>query len=306
MSDAEWHEWRRAGIGGSDIAGLLMPGKWSSPWKIWAEKCGLLEPIESTDRQRIGKRMESVLSAEFEDARPGLFVVGEQTWCTHKEHPWARCTVDGFVAEAPWIDLGNGDLEPNADPTLLGIFEGKTDGRFGWDEVPAPYRAQCMWNMGVTGLRSAFVAVMFAGFRFEVFEIEFDQAEWDLMLDVAGAFWHEHVLTGVPPLADGSEATSDALAAAYPEHVPGVEVALDDLWDLLDRRQRFMEAAKIGDKEIAEMNNTIKARLADAEVGTVGGVPVLTYRASERKGYYVEPTTVRVLRAAPKPKDRKP
>jgi putative phage-type endonuclease len=296
MSDEAWHEWRRNGIGGSDVAGLLMPGKWSSPWSIWAAKTGLIEPTESTDRQRIGKRMESVIAAEFEDARPGLYVLGEQTWCEHPQHSWARCTVDGFVAER--VDA---EIEFTGD-TALGVFEAKTDSRFGWDEVPANYRMQCLWNMGVTGMRSAFLAVMFAGFRFEVFEVEWDQAEWDLMLDVAGTFWHEHVLTGVPPLADGSEATADALARAYPEHVPGVEVALDDIAGSLEQRDYLRDQRKEYDDALKEIDNAIKARLADAEVGTVAGVPVLTYRASERKGYWVEPTTVRTLRAAPKPK----
>ncbi len=305
--EATWHEWRRAGIGGSDIAGLVLPSKWSSPWKVWAEKVGLLEPTETTQRQRIGQRMEAVLSAEFEDARPGLVVVGEQTWCEHAEHSWARCTTDGFVsATIPHGILGNNrEIEPP-----FATVQFKTDARYGWPEGPPPaYRAQCIWEMGVTGMRHSFLAVMFGGFRFEVFDIPWDddaQADWEMMFSAAESFWQDHVLTGEQPPVDGSDATSAALAAVYPEHVPGSTASLDGMAELLVERDDLKDHVKASKVRLDEIENAIKVRLGDAEVGEIAGVPIVTYRTQTTAGYWRKESTYRVLRNAPAPKKGKP
>lgn len=311
MSDRdEWLEWRRGGIGGSDIAGLLLPGRWSSPWKVYAEKVGLLPSTESTQRQRIGQRMETVLAAEFEDARPGLHVVDAQQWCEHPKHSWARCTVDGFVRDASDCEVTTfGDSAPRWAGDPLATVQFKTDARYGWPDGPPPeYRAQCIWEMGVTGMTHCFLAVMFGGFRFDVFDIAWDddaQADWDLMFKTADEFWHEHVLTGTPPPVDGSEATADALDDIYPEHTPGVAVELDELEAYIAERAVLKADAKQIAARLDLIDNTIKEFFGTAEIGTLGMEPVFTYRSSTRAGYTVEPTTVRVLRAAPKPKGKK-
>lgn len=299
ISDLEWHAWRSNGVGASDIAGLVLPGKWSSPWSVWASKVGLVTPTESTPRQRIGQRMEAVLAAEFEDARPGLVVVGAQRWCQHADHPWARCTVDGFVTHDPNQDNGGIPVDaPLPDPFATTQF--KTDARYGWpDGPPANYRAQCIWEMGVTGMRHCFLAVMFGGFRFEVFDIPWDddvQADWDLMFTTAERFWFDHVVTGEPPPVDGSDATTDALADVYPDHQPGVEVELDGLADLIVERDDLKDRAKATKARLAEIDNTIRARFGDAEVGTFDGEPVFTLRAQTRAAHQVAESTFRVLR----------
>lgn len=301
--DHEWHEWRRGGIGGSDIAGLLGLSSFSSPYKVWAEKVGLLEPTESTQRQRIGQRMEPVLAAEFHDATD-LYVAGEQTQCTDPEASWRRCTIDGFVTDWDPFGLGFGDAGD-----ALGTVEFKTDGRFGWpDGVPANIRAQAVWQMGVTHLAMCWVVVMFAGFRVETFEIAWDLAareDWALMTERADAFWTDHVMTGEPPPMDGSDATSGALATIYPDHTPGVVVDLDDLADELTERADLKEAIKADKARLDEIENVLKARIGDAEQAAVGGIPILTYRQQTNAAHFRAESTFRVLRPAPKPKNRK-
>lgn len=291
---AEWLGWRRHGIGGSDIGALLGLSSWSSPWSLWADKCGLL-PVddETTQRQRIGLRMESVLAAEFHD-ETDLWIVDQQVRSIHPDHPELRATLDGLVAEGP-----------DGDPIATVQF--KTDARYAWAEVPAYIRAQCIWEMHVAGVDHAFLAVMFAGFRFEVVarysradpEV---QDDWELMRSRALAFWHDHVLPGNPPPIDGSDATTAAISAVWPSNVDGTVVDLDDMaGDLAERAELKAKAKAIKDR-LAEIDNNIRAAFGDADTGCVDGTPVLTYRAHERAGYTVPASTVRVLRAAPKPK----
>jgi putative phage-type endonuclease len=297
----DWLRWRRDGIGGSDIPALLGLSRYASPWSLWAEKVGLLEPSETTQRQRIGQVLEDAIAVLFHEAT-GLYSVGSQTQCRHPEHPVAQCTADGFASEAPIV--GPADF-PNE--LTIGTHQIKTDGRFGWpDGVPVNIRAQCVWEMGVTRQQHCWLSVLFAGFRFEVFEIAWDadaERDWLVMLDAAETFWREYVEPGNPPPIDDSDATSDAIRAVWPEHLPGASAPLDSLRDRLAQRSELQAQIKSTKAELSLIDNEIRATLADAEIGTLDGVPVFTYRTSQRAGYVVEPTTVRTLRAATK-KDR--
>ena len=49
MNRAEWLNWRRTGLGGSDIAAVLGLSKWRTPWDVWADKKGLLPEKEETN-----------------------------------------------------------------------------------------------------------------------------------------------------------------------------------------------------------------------------------------------------------------
>lgn len=296
MSD-DFHAERATGIGGSDAAAILGLSRHGSPWSVWARLVGLLPPTAETQRLAIGHALEGAIAQLFH-AETGLYVAGEQMHVRHPEHEWLRGFVDGFVFDGPreFADID----------AALGGFEAKTDGRFGWpDGVPANYQAQAQHYMLVTGLPRWWFGVLFAGFRFQVFELEANEEDQALILSAAGSLWHNHVLTGTPPPVDGSEATSDALAAVYPEHVPGTEVELDGLAEMLVERGDLKDRAKDIGKRLDEIDNTIRERLGEAEVGTFGGVPILTYRSSERAGYTVPPATIRTLRAAPKPKEGK-
>ena len=43
LSHEKWLEYRRMGIGGSDVAALLGISKWKSPLELWLEKTGQSE-----------------------------------------------------------------------------------------------------------------------------------------------------------------------------------------------------------------------------------------------------------------------
>jgi predicted phage-related endonuclease len=242
--------------------------------------------------------MESVLAAEFH-AETGLHVAGEQTWCTHSDWEPARCTVDGFVvAPADAIEAQHLDLAG-----MTHVWEAKTDARRGWDEIPPHILAQARWNMGVTGVHGCWITVMFAGFRIEHHEVTWDESDWAYMLDAAQQFWTTHVEAGIPPEIDGSDATTRALKAVYPETVKGRAVEIDSLADELSRLEEY-KALESAATKLAEaagcIENRIKAAMGDAEIATVGGAPVYTLRTTTRKALVQAETTYRTLRKATK------
>ena len=310
---AAWLEWRRNGIGGADIPGILnLNPRWSSPYKVWADKVGLLPANDYTPRQRFALRMEAVIAEEFHDAT-GLYVAGEQTWCIDTDAPWRRCTVDGFAYETKPDFVPLVVEHPDYDGLgrfggALGTVQMKTDARYTWpDDIPPAIRGQCIWEMGVTKLRHCWLAVAFGGYRFHVYEIPWDAAaadDWAFMCEKADTFWRDHVLTGVAPDIDGSEATADTLADLHPTEVPGDRMPLwpADVSELetLKAQHRHIRA------EIDLFTNRIRAQMGDAEIGTVDGRAVLTLRAQTRRTeckacHHVEESEpFRVLREAPK------
>jgi putative phage-type endonuclease len=295
-----WHEWRRGGVGGSDIAALIGLSNYASPTSLFYEKAGLLERDEESPRQRMAKRMEAVLAAEFNDAT-GLFVAGEQTWCQHSQHPWARCTVDGFVADSPYGSPGlDGDLS-------LGTWEAKTDARFGWpDGVPPNIRAQCVWQMAVTQLQHCWITVMFGGFRIEHYEIHWDddaQSDFEFMFAAASDFW-KHVQTGTPPPVDDHWATTEALTQVYRDP-DGMLDADDHGRELVATIQRAMAITAAAEATEKRWKNELRAMLADKTDlvdGTKPGKrkddppqPRIIASWREQESHRIDPELVRTL-----------
>ena len=287
----DWLQWRRQGLGASDIGALLGLSSYSSPWSLWAEKVGLRPARETTERQQMGHDFEPVIAQLF-TRRTGLYVAGEQTWCQNPAEPWMRCTADGFVFDGQ-PDEGEAHIKLS-----LGGFEAKTDGRFGWpDGVPPAYQAQCQWSMAVTGLDRWFVAVLFSGWRFDVFEVKRDDEDIAFMRRRARDFWFDHVVAGNPPPTDGSQATLDALAEVYPEHTPSTSVELDD--EARGALASYEEAAREIKQWTMRKDRArahLEAALGDAEEGCVDGVRVCSWRSQHRDAYTVAESNFRVFR----------
>lgn len=256
---AGWHAWRRGGVGGSDIAALIGLSRYASPTSLYYEKIGALpDEHEDSERQRIGKRMEMVLAEEFND-RTGLYCVGGQTWCQHPSYTWARCTVDAFAADSPYGS--------HAQELTLGTVQMKTDGRFGWpDGIPDNIRAQCVWELGVTQSEHCWLIVMFAGFRVEVFEIEWhdeERSDWAFMLEAARRFWIEHVMAGVAPPLDDHEATTAALTQYHGPDPDGIIEADYEARRLVEAVQSAMSTTAAAEATEKRCKNELRAYLGD-------------------------------------------
>jgi len=278
----EWLAWRKLGIGASDIAALIGMSKYASPMSVWTDKLGLSQMDEDNDYLEYGRRAEPMLVGYFEDRNPGLFVIGQQDRCVHPEFDWHRCTLDGLVVN-----------HPDGDP--LGVLEIKTTGEGEWDAVPDAYACQVQWQMHVAGQSHAWMAVLH-GRKYRTYEVNRDDRAIATLMEIADRFWVNHVLAEQPPPADGHEATAKALANAFPEPEPGEVVDLDDIADALELRAQAKVMASEAKVLEAKAENAIKAKLGHAEVGRLGGEPVITWKIQHRDGYEVAAKSFRTLR----------
>ena len=160
-SHAEWLQWRRGGIGGSEVAALVGLSPFASPMSVWASKTGLTGDIEDNEYMEFGRRAEPMIAPWFTD-RTGLAIIGAQTQCEHPDNPTHRCTVDGFVVEDDRATIAQ----------ALGVAEIKTTGD-DWTEIPDAYQCQGQWQMWVTGTHHCWFPTLH-GRKFRIHEMPRD------------------------------------------------------------------------------------------------------------------------------------
>jgi len=265
-----WLERRRTGIGGSDVAAVLGLSPWTSRWSLWADKVGLLELDEDpSEAMEFGKRAEDMLRQWFED-RTGMTVAGVQAEHTDPDRPWMRVTLDGEV----WTF---NDRLSAAE--LLGVVEFKATGESpaAWaDGPPIQYQCQASWAMAITGARRVWFGVLHIPFgrpTFRTYLYERDENDIAYVVDACDRFWHDHVVTGNPPLADGSRATTEALADVYYDPTEAAIEADEEIAGIVASLRLVSADLKVLEERETELKNRVRAYLGDATVLTEGVDP---------------------------------
>lgn len=253
MPRDEWLNHRRKTIGGSEAASILGLNPWCSPYTVWADKLGKLEPKEDSEPMRLGRDLEDYVAKRFTEER-GKRVRRENAIIYNENYPFAHANVDRFVIGE---DAG---LECKTT-SVLNLKQYKNG------EYPANYYVQCMHYMLVTGAKRWYLAVLVLGKEFKVFEIERDEEEIAALIEAERSFYENHILTGNPPIADGSASTTDTIGAIYSEGREGESVNLmaydRDMALYLTINAQIKELEKSRD----EAANRIKAFLGESEYG---------------------------------------
>ena len=263
MSEDEWREVRRRGIGGADVAAIVGLHPWKSAVEVWAEKVGLAAALETSQPAEWGRRLEDVIARHFAEAH-GCRVRRVNAVLQHPVHSVLLANIDRLVHGV------NGAKEA--------VLEIKTSSArlaelCDDDRVPDWVVCQVQHYLNVTGLEKAYVAALIGGNRYVEREIQRDEELIEQLEQMTLAWWERHVAGGVPPEPDGSAASSEVLRRLYPT----VERPAVDLPDEAEALIREYEEAARAEKEAAERKeaaaNRLKALLGDAEIGRIGGVP---------------------------------
>ncbi len=302
--EAEWLENRRAGIGASDVAGIVGLSPYASPFSVWADKVHATERKPSFGME-LGKRLEGLILESFEQ-ETGLFVGGRQLHIAHNQFEWAQATLDGLAYESvPWVELETFKRSAGLREAL-GVVEAKTDGSFGrWREIPDHYQIQVQWQMVVSGLQNGWLAVLHGGRRFEVYELEADLGVQQSLLNRVTEFRAKHLMTDpavndgepLPPDPDESTVTARTISELWRGATEGetVELSTDLVADVHALAGVKVRKGEI-EGEIRKLSGRIKIALQDAEVGTVAGKPLVSWKQQTTDAYSVAPKTYRVLR----------
>ena len=269
LDRAAWLALRRRGVGGSDAAAVAGESRFSSPYVIWAEKTGRLPEKPDTEAMRLGRDLEDYVARRFTEAT-GKRCRRLPLLLRNPRYPFALADIDRAVTGE------RAGLECKTTSALDARAFRETD-------FPAQYRAQCLHYLAVTGWDRWYLAVLVFGRGFFVYRLERDEAEIASLMEKERRFWTEHVATGVPPAADGSEATAAALGALFPR---GAEktAALPELAPELEAWARLRGEKRALEAKMAETENRLKARLGEAERGECGRFTVL-WKTQTRKSF---------------------
>ena len=266
MPYADWLEYRKQGIGGSDASVVCGISRYKSPVGLWLEKTGQLPPQEAGEAAYWGTQLETLVRAEF-TKRTGIEVSTVNQLLQSEEHPFMLANLDG-LCEVPGIG-----------PC---IFEAKTASAYKageWeDSIPDEYMCQVQHYMAVTGYQGAYIAVLIGGNIFRWRFVQRDEELISMLIELESAFWN-HVRNLTPPPLDGSDASAKFLSERFPDSVPQSHITLpESAADLLAQYDEACERLEIITEQKQRAENLLKEMLGDNEVGTAGD-RVITWKS---------------------------
>ncbi|MEV4604824.1 lambda-exonuclease family protein [Amycolatopsis sp. NPDC049253] len=279
-----WLAERRKGIGGSDTPVLFGESKYQSVYGLWLDKTGQLVDEDASYAMMRGNWLEPHLADWFAEqtglavARAGLLA------SLDRDH--LRTTPDRLVADG-------GVLEIKTHSVYADVAKEWRDGG-----ISRAAYLQAQQQLAVTGRTHAWFVAWIDPVPHLRGPVQRDDAVIADIIDRTDRFWTEHVLTGTPPEVDLATITDDEIAVRWPTAVPGTSVEAQypaHVEALLAERAELKAAGKTTDARLSEVEAALKVFVGDAEVLTVEGRPVLTYKTVERAAYTVKASSGRRL-----------
>lgn len=262
----EWHELRKTGIGGSDVASIVGLSPWTSPFALWAKKTGRIDDsISPSEAAEWGTILEPVILDQFAKRYPDLEILRDVGTWAHSERPWQLANPDAIYRDKD----GN-----------YGIVEIKTS-RYEDDwvnGVPAYYKTQVQWYAQTFGFQTTiYVVALFAGSKFRVYEIAADPFEQEINLKAATEFL-TYIAEDSQPDYDGALSTYETIREIHPE----IDDSDADLGDLYSTYALALEDERRATEHANEMRSRVLDFMGKAKRGLFDGRVVVTRQA--RKG----------------------
>lgn len=189
----EWLEWRKHGLGASDLPAILGIDPYRSAYQLAAIKRGeASEEHAATPLQRWGLRMERVGLDWYSEYRQGARIEAGRVFGS-TEHPHLWASLDGY------------------DPAMNIGVEVKWAAR--WSEMPRRIEVQALGQNGIAHLDAVDVVKLSPYGEPTVIRVERDEDAIEDLLAAGEAWYARYVLGDEMPPLDGSPAARRALSA---------------------------------------------------------------------------------------------
>lgn len=300
LSD-EQKKLRAEAYGSSEVATIVGKRHPGALMRLYeAKRTGNYDDAESSLPADLGTLLEDPVATKYAELT--------STWVAPVaplRHPTKKLAVASpdrarFVTEESWraayesagrrakvVDsLGRQVLDAEALADAERLVEVKTHaqrfrrdyGPAGTGQVPNNEAIQVTWQLGCAGLKVADLPVLFRGdfgVRIEVFTVAWNSDLFDRIYEAVERFHVEHVLAGVPPPPDGSDAYDDALERTYPRTGKDCMVASAEEEELMLRFGKLKAVEKRAEKYAKLLGQDLKLRigqsggLSSARLGTL-------------------------------------
>ena len=213
LSQAEWLDIRKQGIGSSDCASACGLNPYMSMLELWMIKTGRVkQSIEDESEGHAplywGKQLEPLV-AQYYSMHTNYKVRRVNAGLQHRDPD-----KHFMLANLDYSVVGDADVQ---------ILECKTAGEYGaklWrDGVPLYVLCQVQHQLAVTGKKAAHICVLICGHETRIFKVIRSESVIQHIINAERYFW-ECVEKDTPPDADASRSAAKALQQLYPEHVP--------------------------------------------------------------------------------------
>lgn len=266
-------------LGGSDIGAILGVTKYRSAMDVWLEKTGKRVDTRDNFALRFGSFAESFIADEYA-LLTGEHVVEHPEGLVHPTYSFCVGHIDRFVLENKELPLINSDGGLNAKKLLecktANHYSQSDWGEPGTDAIPLPYLCQCLWYLGITNLPEIDVAVLLGGSDLRVYTITRDLELETAIFEKAAFFWTEHVQKDIPPKP---QSISDC-QALFQKSKNGKSIeASPEAIALIQQLKALESQAQTDKEEMESIKQQLMETMADAEVLTHLGKPVITWKA---------------------------
>jgi len=277
ITKAQWLDWRKKGITGTDVGAICGVDQYRSPMHVYLDKIGEAPEVNENDKMLFGKLYEDVISNLFAQ-RNGLFinrgtrkmklVHKENAILQHPDIPWALANIDRFIL--------------NEYGQKVGVLEVKTASVYFKDDwengnIPEKYMLQLQWYMFVTGMEYGYF-VCECDHEYFQHRVDYDDELIQVVINnYIKPFW-DHVQNRIPPAIDGSVASGEVLKYLYPEGKSNTEITLpQEAIELLAQYKIGKDKEANGKIDADEAKNKLIVMLGDNEVGRVDDI-IITYK----------------------------
>lgn len=204
-NEAQWHEERSKGIGGSEAAAIVGLSPWCSNVELWRRKTGrhTAPDIANNAAVKYGHDAEPLLRQLFALDYADKYVVeygGAFDMVRHPKHPFIFATLDGRLTE---VESGRKGVLEIKTTSIVRSMQKEKWWRDGKPCIPDQYFCQVLWQMIASGFD---FAILHAQLKYEygdeirserrTYTIERNDVLNDLSyLEAEGIkFWNENVL----------------------------------------------------------------------------------------------------------------
>lgn len=271
LSEEQWLDYRRKGIGGSDAAAVLGISPFRTARDLYYDKLNVASVVDDDGNwvaMKMGHLLEDLVAEIFE-RKTGFRIYQIKKMFQHPLYPYMLADVDYF------IDL------PDGRTAILEIKTTNYNAKDHWwkdgkEIVPAYYEAQGRHYMAVMNVDEVYFCCLYGNTEDEVIirQMKRDDTYESELIALEGYFWNDQVLAHVPPpyLEEGDLVAASVYRHTGPADPSAREVSLDGkLKDCfaqylaLQREKTAIEnSVKILDNEIKRLRALIVAEMGQS------------------------------------------
>lgn len=268
---AEWLEYRKDGIGSSEVATILGLNPWETQYQLWRRKKGLDAPKDETFAMKAGHYLEDAVSQFWADETGRVVIKSSAGDWLYKN------TEKGFLQASPDRTFWIPGMPKNNDNK--GILECKTTQMsIDADDLPKHWFCQVQYQLGVAELQQGSLAWLCSGREFGYKDIAFVPDFYGWMIEEIERFWVDNIIGNVEPAATNVQ---DVLLK-YNRHTDGKVIEVDDeIFKAYTKLKEVRKELAAVENQKDELEAKIKMGFGDAEAISYGGATLATWKAAK-------------------------